>query len=45
LPQRLQATVESANERAIHLLCRLGVREAAPEGITTLPAPERLNLR
>ena len=43
--QRLQATVEVGNERSIHLLRRLGFQEAAPEGITTLTATERLFLR
>jgi ribosomal-protein-alanine N-acetyltransferase len=43
--QRFLATVEVANERSIHLLRRLGFQEAAPEGITTLTATERLYLR
>jgi ribosomal-protein-alanine N-acetyltransferase len=43
--QRFLATVEVANERSVHLLRRLGFQEAAPEGITTLTATERLYLR
>lgn len=43
--QRFMATVEFDNQRSIHLLLKLGFQQAAPDGITTLTATERLYLR
>ncbi len=43
--QQFMATVEADNERSIHLLRKLGFREASAQGITTLTPTERLYLR